>query len=68
MKNHPALRVTESDLRFLRSDWRALTTAYASGAADRWLGVLNRHYASPDRHYHNLLHVAEGQPIQLVTS
>lgn len=60
MSTHPALQVTESDLRFLNDDWRALTSAYGGGdAADRWLGVLTRHYSAPERRYHNLHHVAE---------
>lgn len=55
------LRVTKSDLRFLSAGWRALTGAYGAevGTADRWLDVLTRHYSAPERHYHNLHHVAE---------
>ncbi|HEX8151356.1 MAG TPA: hypothetical protein VF591_29515 [Pyrinomonadaceae bacterium] len=60
MSTLPSLQVTESDLRFLGDGWRALTGAYeAGGLADGWLGVLTRHYSGPERHYHNLHHVAE---------
>lgn len=61
MSNCPALQVTESDLQFLSDGWRALTGAYGAGggAADSWLGELTRRYSGPDRHYHNLRHVAE---------
>ena len=61
MSTRPTLLVTESDLRFLCAGWRALAGAYGAEveAADRWLGALTRHYSGPDRHYHNLHHVAE---------
>lgn len=61
MSTRRALRANESDLRFLSAGWRALTCAYGAGdgPADRWLGALTRHYSGPDRHYHNLRHVAE---------
>jgi len=61
MSTRHALQVTESDLRFLKDGWRALTSAYGAGAdaADRWLGALTRDYSAPERHYHNLHHVAE---------
>jgi predicted metal-dependent HD superfamily phosphohydrolase len=61
MSTHPALLVTESDLRSLTAGWRALTGTHgAEGeAADRWLGVLTRLYSESHRHYHNLRHVAE---------
>ena len=61
MSTRPTLQVTESDLRFLCAGWRALTGAYGAevGTADRWLAALTRHYSGPDRHYHNLHHVAE---------
>jgi predicted metal-dependent HD superfamily phosphohydrolase len=57
MSSRPTLQVTESDLRYLSAGWRA--AAGADGAADRWLDVLTRQYSGPDRHYHNLHHVAE---------
>lgn len=61
MSTSPSLRVTESDLQYLSADWRALTCACGSEVetAERWLGVLTRHYSAPGRHYHNLHHVAE---------
>jgi predicted metal-dependent HD superfamily phosphohydrolase len=61
MSTRPALQVTESDLRLLSSGWRALTSAYGAGgaAADKWFAVLTSLYSGPDRHYHNLRHVAE---------
>jgi predicted metal-dependent HD superfamily phosphohydrolase len=60
MSTRPPLQVIESDLRFLSDSWRALTGAYGgSDAAERWLGVLTRRYSAPERHYHNLRHVAE---------
>lgn len=61
MSNSPALQVTESDVQFLKSGWRALASMYAGGeaAAERWLDVLTRAYSDPGRHYHNLRHVAE---------
>ena len=60
MSTRSALQVTESDLLFLNSGWRELTGAYGGGeSADRWLGVLTGQYSGPDRHYHNLHHVAE---------
>jgi predicted metal-dependent HD superfamily phosphohydrolase len=61
MSTHHALQATESDVRFLSGGWRALASAYGAGgrAADEWLGVLTRLYSGPDRHYHNLHHVAE---------
>jgi predicted metal-dependent HD superfamily phosphohydrolase len=59
MSTHDALHVTESDLLFLNSNWRALTDTYGGGkAADRWLGILTRYYSGPERHYHTLHHVA----------
>ena len=60
MSTLPALQATESDLRFLTADWRALTGACGAGeTADRWLAALTRLYSDPERHYHNLRHVAE---------
>ena len=61
MSTSPALQVTKSDLQFLSDGWRALAGAYVAdeGAADKWLDLLTRHYSGPDRHYHNLRHVAE---------
>ena|SRR3712207_263665 len=61
MSTRPSLRVTESDLRFLTDGWRALAGAYGADVetAERWLGVLTRQYSAPERHYHNLHHVAE---------
>lgn len=60
MSTRPTLQVTESDLLFLNSSWSALAGAYGAGeAADKWLRVLIGHYSKPDRHYHNLRHVAE---------
>lgn len=61
MSNSPALQVTESDLRSLNNDWRALAGSYGGGdeAADRWLDALTLAYSGPGRHYHNLRHVAE---------
>lgn len=56
MSTTAALQVTESDLQFLADGWRALTGARGDGG---WLDVLTRHYSGPDRHYHNLHHVAE---------
>ena len=60
MSIRPTLRVTESDLRFLSAGWRALAGACGADVetADRWLDALTRHYSGPDRHYHNLHHVA----------
>ena len=56
----PTLQATESDLRFLGEGWRALTREFGvGGAADRWLGELTSLYSGPERHYHNLRHVAE---------
>jgi len=61
MSTRPELQVTESDLPFLSAGWRALTGAGGAGggAAGRWFGALTRRYRGPDRHYHNLRHVAE---------
>lgn len=60
MSTRPSLQVSASDLRFLNGGWRALAGTYGGGeAADRWLALLTRHYSAPDRHYHNLHHVAE---------
>jgi predicted metal-dependent HD superfamily phosphohydrolase len=61
MSTRPALQVTESDLRFLNSGWRAPASGYGGGgeAADRWLDALTLAYSGPGRHYHNLHHVAE---------
>lgn len=60
MSTLPALQVTESDLRFLTAGWSALTGACGAGeTADRWLAALTRLYSGPERHYHNLRHVAE---------
>lgn len=60
MNTRHALQVTEADLRFLNGGWQALANTYGGGeAADRWLGVLTGRYSGPDRHYHNLRHVAE---------
>lgn len=60
MSTLPTLQATESDLQFLTAGWRALTGACGDGeTADRWLAELTRLYSGPDRHYHNLRHVAE---------
>ncbi|HWS90537.1 MAG TPA: hypothetical protein VN282_26450 [Pyrinomonadaceae bacterium] len=61
MSTPPTLQPTESDLRFLGGGWRTLTSTYGADgrAADEWLELLTRHYSAPDRHYHNLHHVAE---------
>ena len=61
MSIRPTLQVTEADRRFLRAGWGALAGAYGSEVetADGWLAALTRHYSGPDRHYHNLHHVAE---------
>ncbi len=55
------LQVTETDVGYLRSNWHALTNRYAADGApsDRWYEVLTSSYSGPDRHYHNLRHVAE---------
>lgn len=55
------MQVIEPDLRFLNDGWRTLTggCGAAEALADSWLGELTRRYSGPDRHYHNLRHVAE---------
>ncbi|HLM57034.1 MAG TPA: hypothetical protein VK422_13025 [Pyrinomonadaceae bacterium] len=60
MSTLPALQATESDVEFLTVGWRALTSACGDGeTAERWLAALTRLYSGPERHYHNLRHVAE---------
>jgi len=61
MSTSHTLRVNDSDLRFLSAGWRALTGACVGGgeSAERWLAALTRQYSAPERHYHNLHHVAE---------
>lgn len=61
MSNSPTLQVTESDRRFLSAGWRALADTYGAEVetVEGWLDALTHHYCGPDRHYHNLHHVAE---------
>lgn len=60
MRTNPALQVTKADVEFLSSGRRAdeRVRSRRRGGGKR-LGLLTHHHSGPERHYHNLHHVAE---------